>query len=74
MLMNTIPHEPLWVPRARRILTAPVRMAVDVVFCVFVVIAAYGMLVFCAMLAFFDNLIFAPLARLIGRPAPQRPK
>lgn len=67
--MNSNAHRSYQAERVHRIVTAPLRFTGNVLFCAFVVVAAYAMLLFCEILTFLDNVIFAPLARWMTQPA-----
>ena len=58
--MNTNSSNPYWVTHTRHVLLTPFRFLVDLVFCIFVVVAAYSMLIACWLLSAFDNCVIAP--------------
>ena len=59
--MKTIDlHKPHWAHRAAAAVLAPFRLAFDVVFCGFVVVAAFVMLFFCTLLATFGHFVYEP--------------
>jgi len=54
------PHNPHWAQRAGSAILAPFRFVMDVIFCGFVVVAAFTMLLFCTLLATFGHFIYEP--------------
>ncbi|HEX4140770.1 MAG TPA: hypothetical protein VHY09_10515 [Candidatus Methylacidiphilales bacterium] len=57
---TTTPREVHWAHRGIAALLAPFRLVGDILFCGFVVFAAFWMLLLCTMLATLDHLVFEP--------------
>jgi hypothetical protein len=55
-----IPHKPHWAHTAGTAVLAPFRLAGDILFCGFVVVAAFAMLLLCTLLATLDHIVVEP--------------
>ena len=55
-----IPHKPHWAYAAATAVLAPFRLAGDILFCGFVVAAAFAMLLLCTLLATLDHMVVEP--------------